>query len=231
MVCCRFPCRSSDRRSRGIWALIFMGVCSQMKGKTLNLDHIIQERIDEHLEVIGLLKNDSKFLIKLSEISNVITDCFKSGGKLLICGNGGSAADAQHIATEFVSRFLIERKALDAEALTVNTSSLTAIGNDYSFDKVFSRQIEAKGTTGDVLIAISTSGNSNNVVEAVKTAQNIGMKTIGFSGDNRNSLICNIADYCICVPSCSTPRIQEAHILIGHIICEAVENIIFKKGE
>ena len=197
----------------------------------MNLDHIIQERIDEHLEVIGLLKNDSKFLIKLSEISNVITDCFKSGGKLLICGNGGSAADAQHIATEFVSRFLIERKALDAEALTVNTSSLTAIGNDYSFDKVFSRQIEAKGTTGDVLIAISTSGNSNNVVEAVKTAQNIGMKTIGFSGNNRNSLICKSSDYCICVPSNSTPRIQETHILIGHIICEVVERNLFEKGD
>jgi D-sedoheptulose 7-phosphate isomerase len=193
------------------------------KGETLNPDHNIQEKINEYLEVITLLKNDSEFSTNLSKISDVITECFKAGGKLLICGNGGSAADSQHLATELVSRFFMERKALNAEALTVNTSTLTAVANDYSFDEVFSRQIEAKGKKGDVLLSISTSGNSKNVIEAIKVAKSIGMKTIGFTGNNRESLICKLSDYCICVPSNSTPRIQEAHILIGHIICEIVE--------
>jgi D-sedoheptulose 7-phosphate isomerase len=197
----------------------------------LNLDHIIQERIEEHLQVVGLLKNDSKFLLNLSEISDVITDCFKSGGKLLICGNGGSAADSQHLATELVSKFFLERHALDAEALTVNTSTLTAVANDYSFDKVFSRQVEAKGKEGDVLLAISTSGNSKNVFEAIKAAKSIGVKTIGLAGNNRDSLICRMSDYFVSIPSNSTPRIQEAHILAGHIICEIVEGNLFKKRD
>lgn len=197
----------------------------------MNLDRVIQERIDEHLEVVGLLKNDSKFLINLSEISDVITECFKSRRRLFVCGNGGSAADSQHLATELVSRFFLERKALDAEALTVNTSTLTAVANDYSFDKIFSRQVEAKGNEGDVLLAISTSGNSKNIIEAIKIAKSIGVKTIGCTGSNRDSLVCRLSDYCICVPSNSTPRIQEAHIFIGHIICEIVERNLFEKGD
>ena len=197
----------------------------------MNSDNIIQERIDEHLEVVGLLKNDSKFSTNLSEISDVITECFKSGGKLLICGNGGSAADSQHLATELVSRFFLERKALNAEALTVNTSTLTAVANDYSFDKIFSRQVEAKGKKGDVLLSISTSGNSRNVIEAIKAAKSIGIKTIGFAGNNTDSLICKMSDYYVSIPSNSTPRIQEAHILAGHIICEIVEKNLFKKGD
>lgn len=197
----------------------------------MNSDNIIQERINEHLEVVGLLKNDSKFSTNLSEISDVITECFKSGGKLLICGNGGSAADSQHLATELVSRFFLERKALDAEALTVNTSTLTAVANDYSFDKVFSRQVEAKGKKRDVLLSISTSGNSKNVIEAIKTAKSIGIKTIGFAGNDTDSLICRMSDYYVSIPSNSTPRIQEAHILAGHIICEIVEKNLFKKGD
>ncbi len=196
----------------------------------MNLVHFIQERIDEHLEVVGLLKNDSKFSINLTEIIDVITECFKSGGKLFLCGNGGSAADSQHLATEFVGRFFLERKALDADALNVNTSTLTAVANDYSFDKVFSRQVEAKGKEGDVLLAISTSGNAKNVVEAIKVAKSIGIKTIGFTGNNMDSLICRMSDYCVSIPSNSTPRIQESHILIGHIICEIVENKLFQKG-
>ena len=197
----------------------------------MNSNYVIQERIDEHLEIVGLLKNDSKFSTNLSEISEVITDCFKSGRKLLICGNGGSAADSQHLATELVSRFFLERKALDAEALTVNTSTLTAVANDYSFDKVFSRQVEAKGKEGDVLLSISTSGNSRNIIEAIKAAKSIGIKTIGFAGKNMDSLICRMSDYYVSIPSNSTPRIQEAHILIGHIICEIVEKNLFKKGD
>lgn len=139
-----------------------------------------------------------------------------------------SAADAQHLATELVSRFLVERKALDAEALNVNISSLTAIGNDYGFDSVFSRQIEAKGAPGDVLLAISTSGNSPNVVMAIRTARTLGMKVIGLSGDNSLSDIRTLSDLCIAVPSNLTPRIQEAHILIGHIICEIIETALFR---
>ena len=191
---------------------------------------IFEERISEHLKVITLLKKDKNVVESIAKISNILVETFKSRKKFLICGNGGSAADSQHIATELVSRFLLERKALDAEALTVNTSTLTAVANDYSFDKVFSRQVEAKGNEGDVLLAISTSGNSKNIIEAIKIAKSIGMKTIGFTGNNIDSLICKLSDYCICIPSNSTPRIQEAHILIGHIICEIVEKELFQKG-
>lgn len=185
--------------------------------------------LDEHLKVITLLKNDSGLCLKIKEAGNLLLESFKSGNKLLLCGNGGSAADSQHIATEFVSRFFLERRALDAEALTVNTSSLTAIGNDYDFSKVFSRQIEAKGKKGDVLIAISTSGNSKNVVEAINTAKRIGLKTIGLTNNDKNNLVSKLTDCCINVPSLSAPRVQEAHILIGHMLCEFVEKELFKK--
>ncbi|KJR99425.1 MAG: phosphoheptose isomerase [Peptococcaceae bacterium BRH_c4a] len=176
------------------------------------------------------MEKQEGFYQKIVRIAGVLVDCYKAGGKLLICGNGGSAADSQHIATELVSRFFLERKALDAEALTVNTSTLTAVGNDYSFDVVFSRQIEAKGREGDVLIAISTSGNSKNIVEAIRVAKSRGMTTIGLTGNNKESTIYKMTDYCVAVPSESTPRIQEAHILIGHLICEYVERSLFKEN-
>ena len=195
------------------------------------MSHNILQIINEHAEIIDLLKSDSGLLAKISEISDVIIECFKSGGKLLICGNGGSAADSQHIATELVSRFFMERKALDAEALTINASTLTAVSNDYSFDKIFSRQVEAKGRGGDVLLGISTSGNSKNVIEAIEVAKNIGLKTISFTGERTDSLMAEKSDFCLLIPSKSTPRIQEAHILIGHIICEIIEKTIFKKGD
>ena len=139
-----------------------------------------------------------------------------------MCGNGGSAADAQHIATEFVSRFYHERKALNAEALTVNTSTLTAVGNDYSFDRVFARQVEAKGRQGDILIGISTSGESKNIIEAFEAAKKLNMSTIAFTG-NRECTMEHKADMTINIPSEDTPRIQEMHIMTGHIICELVE--------
>ncbi len=180
-------------------------------------------RLQEHIDVMTVMREDETVRAALHDIANIWVEALRSGGKILLCGNGGSAADSQHLATELVSRFFMERKALDAEALTVNTSTLTAVGNDYSFARVFSRQIEAKGRPGDVLIAISTSGNSENVIEAVRTANKMGITTIGLTGDNRDSMICKSADHVICVPSRSTPRIQEAHILIGHIICEMVE--------
>ncbi len=189
------------------------------------------DRLREHVDVIKRISVDAELLTLMNNVAKVIVQTYRSGCKLLICGNGGSAADSQHIAAELVSRFLIERKALDAEALTINTSSLTAIGNDYSFDQVFSRQVEAKGAKGDVLIGISTSGNSKNVIEAIKTAKGMEIKTIGMTGNNRDSLIGRLSDYCIHVPSSATPRIQEAHILIGHILCELIENELFGKQD
>lgn len=188
-----------------------------------------KDRVREHLTVISLIESDSSLISRIEEAGTLILNAFQDGRQLLICGNGGSAADSQHIATEFVSRFFIERKALNSEALTVNTSSLTAIGNDYNFDKIFSRQVEAKGREGDVLIGISTSGNSKNVVEAMKVAREMAMLTIGFTGNKSDSLLYKVSDCCIGVPSNCTPRIQEAHILIGHMICDFVEYEMFGK--
>jgi len=190
-----------------------------------------KDRLKEHSDVIKGISADTELITMMNNAAKVIVQAYRSGGKLLICGNGGSAADSQHIAAELVSRFLIERKALDAESLTINTSSLTGIGNDYSFDQVFSRQVEAKGAKGDVLIGISTSGNSKNIIEAIKTAKGMEIKTIGLTGNNRESLIGRLSDYCIHVPSSFTPRIQEAHILIGHILCEFIENELFGKQD
>jgi len=185
-------------------------------------------RVRDHIDVMTALREDPEIRAAIQTTVKIWIDTLRSGGKILICGNGGSAADAQHLATELVSRFFLERRALDAEALTVNTSTLTAVGNDYSFARVFSRQVEAKGRAGDVLLGISTSGNSENVVEAIRTAKAMGMITIGMTGENKDTAICHAADHCICVPSRSTPRVQEAHILIGHFICEMVEKNLFQ---
>jgi len=191
------------------------------------MNNLWKDKIFEHIEVIKGLNEDTEFLNNLNRIAETVVNAYMSGGKLLLCGNGGSAADSQHIATELVSRFFKERKALDAESLTVNTSSLTAIGNDYCFEKVFSRQVEAKGKAGDILLGISTSGNSKNIIEAMRVAKSMDIITVGLTGNNKDSLICKLSDYCICVPSDLTPRIQEAHILIGHMLCEFIENKLF----
>lgn len=195
------------------------------RGKDMN--SFWKDKVIEHIEVVGALLHDEAVLANIVKAGEVIVDAYKNGCKLLICGNGGSAADSQHIATELVSKFLIERKAIDAEALSVNTSTLTAIGNDYTFDTVFSRQVEAKGKKGDVLLAISTSGNSRNIIEAIKVGKEMGLVTIGMTGSNKESLICKTSDYCIAVPSNHTPRIQEAHIMIGHMLCEFIEQELF----
>jgi len=148
--------------------------------------------------------------------------------KVLFCGNGGSAADAQHIAAELSGRFYFDREPLFAEALHVNTSYLTAVANDYSYDEVFSRLVKAKGRAGDILIGISTSGNSKNVIKAIEVANEKGMITIGMTGKTGGKMK-EICKYLINVPSTDTPRIQEAHIMIGHIICEIVEKVLFEK--
>ena len=163
---------------------------------------------------------------ELIEVVELVTHTFKNGQKVLLCGNGGSAADAQHIAAEWVTRYKGDRKALPAIALTVNTSDLTAIGNDYGFDDLFSRQVEAHGQSGDLLIAISTSGNSANVVKAVDTAKNNGLKTLGLTGQTGGKLK-SLCDICLCVPSHETARVQEAHTTIMHAMCEHVDKVLF----
>ena len=158
----------------------------------------------------------------ISKIAETIISSLRSGNKLIVFGNGGSAADAQHIAAEFINRFRRERKALAALALTTDTSNLTAIGNDYSFDNVFSRQIEALGKSGDVAMAISTSGNSPNVLNGVGQAKEQGITTVGVTGENGGKLKDHV-DICFQAPSQSTPRIQEVHITVAHVICDLVE--------
>lgn len=159
-------------------------------------------------------------------IAERIVDTFQRGGKILLCGNGGSAADAQHIAAEFVSRFRRERRGLPAIALTTDTSILTAIGNDYGYERVFARQVEALGQQGDAVIGISTSGTSASVLAAMRTARNGGMATIGLTGATGGLLIGH-ADLCLCVPSQNTARIQEVHITVAHVVCEIVERTLF----
>lgn len=161
----------------------------------------------------------------VSEAGVVIAETLISGGRVFFCGNGGSAADAQHLAAEFSGRYMKERRPLDGIALHCNTSALTAIGNDYSFDEVFARQLMAHGRKGDLLVAISTSGNSSNVVKAIEEAKKLGIFTVGMTGSNGGSLR-DAADMLIAVPSDSTPRVQEMHIMIGHILCEIAEELV-----
>ncbi len=179
----------------------------------------IIKSIEENIRTKELLKEEA---LEIEMAANLVLDALRSGKKVLLCGNGGSAADSQHIACELVAKLKKRRKALPAIALTVNTSVLTAISNDDDFEIVFERQVEALGEEGDVLIAISTSGRSKNVLRAVDKAKERGMKVIGLTG-KKGDLLCEKSDVCIKVPSEDTQRIQESHILIGHIICEIVE--------
>ena len=183
--------------------------------------------INQSAENFNNISNDSNIILGIHNIVNLIVDAFQNDNKLLLCGNGGSAADAQHIAAELSGRFMKDRKPLYAEALHVNSSYLTAVSNDYGFEKTYSRMIEASGKSGDVLLALSTSGNSANVIQALKKANELGMTTIGLSGKDGGEMngLCNTL---LKIPSSSAARIQEAHILIGHIICELVEGKIFE---
>lgn len=184
-------------------------------------------RLEEHVQIFEEMASNQRLMSQVMEIGECLIEIFGNGGSLFLCGNGGSAADAQHIATEFVSRFYQERPGLNAEALSVNTSTLTAIGNDYSFDRVFSRQLEAKAKAGDMVIGISTSGMSKNVLRAIQYAKEHGMISVLLMGGNSNSELEDTADYSIEVPALITPRIQEAHIFIGHVLVEYVENRMF----
>jgi D-sedoheptulose 7-phosphate isomerase len=173
----------------------------------------------------SILDNQS-LLNAIKKAAELIITAYTNKKRTLIAGNGGSAADAQHIAGEFVSRFYFDRPGLPSLALTTDTSILTAIGNDYGYDKLFARQVQAQGNEGDVFIGISTSGNSVNVVEALKVCKESGIKTIGLTGEDGGEMA-YLCDICIKVPSHETPRIQECHILIGHILCYLVEDKIF----
>lgn len=189
----------------------------------------IKDIISASISVKQQLLQDEEMIKRLQEVSDVIVACFKAGNKVLFCGNGGSAADAQHLAAEFSGRFYLDREALPAEALHANTSYLTAIGNDYSFDVIYSRLVHGIGREGDVLIGLSTSGNSKNIVAAFETAKEKKMITVAFTGATGGALK-QWSDYLLNIPSTITPRIQESHILVGHIICELVEAEYFKQS-
>jgi D-sedoheptulose 7-phosphate isomerase len=193
-----------------------------------NVDFEVEVRrsIQASIAVLELLLAKTEVLSLIAKASSLMVDAFQRGNKVLLFGNGGSAADAQHIAAEFVGRFAFDRPALPALALNVNSSSITAIANDHGFDRVFSRQIEALARSGDVAVGISTSGQSSNVIQALATAKKMGLHTIGLTGLSGKGLK-DAVDHCICVPSTETPRIQECHILIGHIIAQLVEQTIF----
>ena len=170
--------------------------------------------------------SDKGLILEIETITTKIINAFKDGNKLLLCGNGGSASDAQHIAAELSGRFIKERKPLYAEALHVNSSYMTAVSNDYGFESTYSRMLEAIGKKGDVLIALSTSGNSENVVNAVKMANSLEMISIGMSG-NKGGKIKDLCQHNIIIPSSNTARIQEAHIIVGHIFCQIIEENLF----
>src|ERR1035438_8138684 len=186
----------------------------------------VKRSIQASIAVKELLLGNAEVVSNIAKVSALLVDSFDQGSKAILFGNGGSAADAQHIAAEFVGRFAFDRPALPALALSVNTSCVTAIGNDYGFDLVFSRQIEALGRPGDVAIGISTSGNSPNVLRALLVAKKMGMHTVGLTSCTGGKLK-DAVDYCVRAPSNETPRIQECHILIGHVISELVEQTIF----
>jgi D-sedoheptulose 7-phosphate isomerase len=212
--------------------------CTHHKsGKTMKpqentkaLHELVRNRIQSSIDVKQALLLDAGFHSLVAQVAIQIVKSLRAGGKVLFFGNGGSAADAQHLAAEFTGRYLKERRALPALALNANTSSLTAIGNDYGFNHVFARQLEALGRKGDVAVGISTSGNSSNVLVALEAAKAKSIYTVALVGASGGAMK-KLADCAICIPSDETPRIQECHILTGHLICEIVEIIMFENSE
>ncbi|MEI7473288.1 MAG: D-sedoheptulose 7-phosphate isomerase [bacterium] len=188
----------------------------------------VRNQIEEHNELIKNVLENENFIKQIEDVASEAIKAYQRGNKILVAGNGGSAADAQHIAGELVSRFYFDRPGLAAIALTTDTSILTAIGNDYGYDSVFARQVQANGVNGDIFIGITTSGNSPNIITAFEQAKKMGIMSVCLTGkEGGNSKL--ISDYCLCVPSSITPRIQEVHILIGHILCAIIEEALFGK--
>lgn len=187
----------------------------------------VENYLTASLEVKTRFVADTELMMRIRDVAELIEGALRSGNKLLVAGNGGSAGDAQHMAAEFVSRFFYDRPGLPAIALTTDSSMLTAIGNDYGFDRIFSRQIEAQGTAGDIFIGISTSGNSKNILDAMEQAGKMNISTVALCGSKGQLKAC--ADISLDVPSESTPHIQECHIVIAHAICGLVEHAIFPR--
>lgn len=190
------------------------------------LNQIVETWLAESIAVKQRVQADTALLAQVREVAIKCAEACKSGKKVLFAGNGGSAADAQHLAGEFVSRFNYDRPGLASFALTVDTSVLTAIGNDYGYEKLFERQIQACAQAGDVFIGLSTSGNSPNILRALEQARKMGVYTVGMTGETGGKML-EACDVCLRVPSRETPRIQESHITLGHVICGLVEHIIF----
>ncbi|SHO80893.1 Phosphoheptose isomerase 1 [hydrothermal vent metagenome] len=186
----------------------------------------ISQQIEESISIKEEILKDKRVIKKIIKVSKSLIKAYKKGNKLLVAGNGGSAGDAQHISAELVSRFYLEREALSAIALTTDTSIITAIGNDYGYKDIFARQIEANGNKGDIFLAISTSGNSKNIIKAIKQAKKQKLLTVGLTGakESKMDMLCDIV---INIPSQITPRVQEIHILIGHILCDIIEKEMF----
>lgn len=195
-----------------------------MKSSDMQIEEIIKQSIAVKQGILS----DEKLINEIKDIAETFTEAFCQGNKVLFCGNGGSAADAQHLAAEFSGRFYYDRPPLPSEALHVNTSYLTAVANDYSYEEVYARLLRATGRQGDVLVALSTSGNSPNILKAIATAHEIGMIVVGMTGESGGRML-QQCDFLVNVPSSDTPRIQESHIMIGHIICEMVESSLFPK--
>ena len=190
---------------------------------------IIKKQIQDSVCTKEKLLNDDTLIKRIEEVAHLMVECYKNGGKVIFAGNGGSAADAQHLAGELVSKFYFDRPALASIALTVDTSIITAIGNDYGYDMVFTRQLQANATSKDIFVGITTSGNSKNVIKAFEYARSVGIKTVCLNGScggliEKNNLV----DYDLIMPSCETPRVQECHTLVGHILCGLIEGEIFK---
>jgi D-sedoheptulose 7-phosphate isomerase len=190
--------------------------------------NFIQSKIQDSINLKSALLTNEPILASINNLVNDIITCYKNGGKVLWCGNGGSAADAQHLAAELSGRFYYDRPPLFSEALHVNTSYITAVANDYSYDVIYGRLVQAMGKKGDVLIGLSTSGNSKNVVKAFEKANELGLVTAGFTGQTGGDMK-GMTKYLVNIPSKDTPRIQECHMLIGHTICEMVEMGLFPK--
>lgn len=188
----------------------------------------IQQAIEESIKLKQSLLEDARFIEQIQRVIDLIVQAYKENKKVLFCGNGGSAADAQHLAAELSGRFYYDREPLYAEALHVNTSYLTAVANDYAYEDVYARMLKASGQKGDVIVGISTSGNSKNVVKAFEIAKQKGMSVVALTGEGGGKMG-EMADILLAVPSKDTPRIQECHIMIGHIVCEMVEKALFPK--
>lgn len=190
---------------------------------------VIRQELERSVEVLNDMAGDEALLETMEAVAQLFLEALRAGRKILFAGNGGSAADAQHLAAELVGRMSFDRPGLPAFALSTDTSVLTAIGNDYGYEQLFARQVQAVGARGDVLVAISTSGRSPNILRALAQARAGGLRTVGLTGASGGEMA-KLCDHCLCVPSAETPKIQQGHIVIGHVICGLVEAAMFRNG-